>query len=143
MGLGNHEKQLFLFSTYTMTKKGPKIETERLLLRPFELFDGPQVKEFAGDKAIADTTLNIPHPYVHGMAEEWISTHQHKFEEGELANYAIILRATQKLIGGVGLTINRRFNRGELDYLVAKGYWNQGYCTEDAKTILEYGFHEL
>ena len=80
-----------------------KIETERLLLRPFELSDGSRVKELAGDRAIADTTLNIPHPYKDGMAEEWISSHQPKFETGESVDYAIILKATQKLIGAIGL----------------------------------------
>jgi len=120
-----------------------KIETERLLLRPFELSDGSRVKELAGDRAIADTTLNIPHPYKDGMAEEWISSHQPKFETGESVDYAIILKATQKLIGAIGLIINKGFNRAELGYWVAKGHWNQGYCTEAAESMLEYGFYKL
>ena len=126
-----------------MTKERPKIETERLLLRPFELSDGPLVKELAGDKAIADTTLNIPYPYKDGMAEEWISIHQPKFEAGELVICEIVLKSTQELIGAISLTINKRFNRAELGYWVAKKYWNQGYCTEAAKAMLEYGFHKL
>ena len=126
-----------------MRKARPKIETERLLLRPFELSDGPRVKELAGDKAIANTTLNIPHPYEDGMAEEWISTHQPKFEAGELTNCAIVLKSTHKLIGAIGLTINKRFDRAELGYWVAKEYWNHGYCTEAAEAMLEYGFHKL
>ena len=120
-----------------------KIETERLLLRPFELSDGSRVKELAGDRAIADTTLNIPHPYKDGMAEEWISSHQPKFETGESVDYAIILKATQKLIGAIGLIINKGFNRAELGYWVAKEHWNQGYCTEAAESMLEYGFYKL
>tara|TARA_B100001146_G_C15952804_1_gene336363 strand:+ start:383 stop:550 length:168 start_codon:yes stop_codon:yes gene_type:complete len=54
-----------------MTKGKLNLETKRILLRPFELSDGPRVKKLAGDKAIADTTLNIPHLYKDGMAEEW------------------------------------------------------------------------
>lgn len=126
-----------------MTKERPKIETERLLLRPFELSDGPRVRELAGDKAIADTTLNIPHPYEDGIAEEWISTHQSKFEAGELVNCAIVVKSEQKLIGAMGLAIDTRFNRAEIGYWVAKEYWNQGYCTEAAEAMLEYGFHKL
>ena len=113
------------------------------MLRPFELSDGPRVKKLVGDEAIADTTLNIPHPYEDGMAEEWISTHQPKFEAGELANCAIVLKFTQKLIGAIGLTIDKRFNRAELGYWVVKAYWDQGYCTEAAEAMLEYGFHKL
>lgn len=44
-------------------KKRIHLETDRLLLRPFELSDASRVKELTGDKAIADTTLNVPHPY--------------------------------------------------------------------------------
>jgi len=126
-----------------MTKGKLNLETKRILLRPFELSDGPRVKKLAGNKAIADTTLNIPHPYQDGMAEEWILTHQSKFQAGELVSFAIILKSIQELIGAIGLTVNKRFNRAQLGYWIAKEYWNQGYCTEASKTMLGYGFHEL
>jgi len=83
-------------------KQRPTLETERLLLRPFEPSDAKDVQHLAGDRAIADTTLNIPHPYEDGMAEEWISTHQPKFEAGGLVNFAIVLRGTGELIGAMG-----------------------------------------
>ena len=126
-----------------MVKKRPKIKTQRLLLRPFELSDGPRVKELAGDKAIADTTLNIPHPYENGMAEEWISIHEPKFAAGELANFAVVLKFSQELIGAIGLTIDNRFNTAELGYWVSREDWNKGYCTEAAAAILEFGFRQL
>lgn len=119
-------------------------ETKRLLIRSFKMSDGPRVKDLAGDSAIADTTLNIPHPYENGMAEEWISTHEVKFKAGEMVNSAIILKSIDTLIGAIGLlSINLRFKRAELGYWVAKEYWNQGYCTEAAKIMLEYGFQKL
>ncbi len=124
-------------------KKRPKLETERLLLRPFELSDAPRVRELAGDKAIADTTLNIPYPYEKGMAEEWISTHQTKFETGKLVTFAIVLNETQELIGAIGLGINKMFKRAELGYWIGKPFWNNGYCTEAAHTVIKHGFSEL
>ncbi len=104
--------------------------------------DAPRVQLLAGDKAIADTTLNIPHPYKDGIAEQWIGTHEEKFKKGELANFAVILKETNQLIGAIGLVINKRFNRAELGYWIARNYWNKGYATEAAKRILEYGFTE-
>jgi ribosomal-protein-alanine N-acetyltransferase len=116
------------------------LETKRLVLRPFKLSDAPRVQLLAGDRAIADTTLNIPHPYKDGDAEQWIGTHKPKYEKGKLANFAIILKRTNELIGAVGLVINNRFNHAEMGYWIAKDHWNQGYCTEAAKRVLEYGF---
>lgn len=124
-------------------KERPTIKTERLLLRPFELSDAKDVQRLAGDRAIADTTLNIPHPYDDGMAEEWIATHQPKFEAGELSNFAIVLKASGKLIGAIGLKICPRFARAELGYWIGRPYWKNGYCTEACRAVLQYGFSVL
>jgi RimJ/RimL family protein N-acetyltransferase len=121
-------------------KERPTIETDRLLLRPFELSDAKDVQRLAGDRAIADTTLNIPHPYEDGVAEEWISTHQPKFEAGELVNFAITLRTSGELIGAIGLSIDQRFERAELGFWIGRLYWNNGYCTEAGRAVFQYGF---
>lgn len=124
-------------------KERPTIETERLLLRPFELSDAKDVQRLVGDRGIADTTQNIPHPYEDGMAEEWISTHQPKFEAGELSNFAILLRTCGELIGTIGLRIVPRFERAELGYWIGRPYWKNGYCTEAGCAVVRYGFSIL
>ena len=53
----------------------PILTTERLRLRPFTQEDAAEVRRLAGDRDIADTTLNIPHPYEEEAAERWIGTH--------------------------------------------------------------------
>ena len=92
---------------------------------------------------IADTTLNIPHPYKDGIGEEWILTYQPEFENEKEGTCTTILKPIQELIGTIGLTIDKRFNRAELGYWVGKEYRNQSYCTEASKIILKYGFYEL
>lgn len=121
----------------------PTLHTGRLLLRPFDQSDAAEVQRLAGDWVIADTTLNIPHPYQDGMAEEWIATHQPKFEAGKLVNFAIILRDTGDLIGAMGLVINARFQRAGLGYWIGKPHWGQGYCTEAGRAVVDYAFDEL
>ena len=62
------------------------------VLRPFRTADADEVQRLAGDRAVADTTLNIPHPYEDGMAEKWISNHRDWFERGEQAVFAVTLK---------------------------------------------------
>jgi ribosomal-protein-alanine N-acetyltransferase len=121
----------------------PTLQTKRLCLRPFELTDGEDVRRLAGDRAIADTTLQIPHPYEVGMAEEWILARGPKFEAGEEVVFAVILCETGELIGAMGLVIEGKFRRAELGYWIGRPYWGNGYCTEAGLAILEYGFQSL
>lgn len=124
-------------------KEQPVLETRRLILRPFAASDAADVQRLAGDREIADTTLNIPHPYEDGMAEEWIATHRPRFEEGKLCNFAITLRDSGDLIGAMGLVITRRFDHAELGYWMGKPYWGKGFCTEAGRAVIEYGFTHL
>jgi len=119
-----------------------RIETERLVLRQFNLDDAPEVQRLAGNRAIADTTLNIPFPYEDGMAEEWIGTHEEQFKDGKGVTFAVILSDSSQLVGAIGIT-NKEHDRGEMGYWIGQPYWNQGYATEAAQAIITYGFGEL
>jgi RimJ/RimL family protein N-acetyltransferase len=124
-------------------KERPTIETSRLIPRPFTLADAPQVQQLAGDKGVASTVLQIPHPYEDGMAEHWINTHQERYEKGELVSFAIVLRATQALIGATDLQIDQHHESAELGYWLGKPFWRQGYATEAAQAVVRYGFEVL
>jgi len=121
----------------------PELRTGRLLLRPFALTDAPIVQQLAGDKEIASTTLTIPYPYEDGMAEEWISTHPERFTRGEGVTFAVVRRKDNRLIGAIALGISQQHQHAELGYWIGKPYWNNGYCTEAAQAVLNYGFTEL
>ncbi|UCD23720.1 MAG: GNAT family N-acetyltransferase [Gemmatimonadota bacterium] len=120
----------------------PTLSTNRLILRPFNLNDAARVRELAGDREVAATTANIPHPYEEGMAEEWIAGHAGSFESGKTVTLAIVLEP-EELIGAVGLVLNELHRSAELGYWIGKPYWNQGYCTEAAQEMVRYGFEVL
>lgn len=124
-------------------RRQPTLETARLLLRPFRTSDADDVQRLAGDRAVADTTLNIPHPYEDGLAEKWISNHRGWFEQDEQAVFAITLLAHGTLIGSVQLHIHREDDRGELGYWIGKPYWNRGFCSEAARALVGFGFEQL
>ncbi len=119
------------------------LETERLRLRPFTLADAPAVQALAGAREVASTTLTIPHPYEDGMAEAWIETHAPRREAGELANFALVEKETEQLVGAMGLVIQAEHARAELGYWVGVPFWNRGYATEAARVVLRFGFEEL
>ena len=121
----------------------PTLHSSRILLRPFSLDDAATVKSLAGEYEIADTTLSIPHPYEDGMAEEWISGHDEQFRAGTNAIFAIVPRKSLELIGAVSLTVAKDVHKAELGYWIGKPYWNQGYATEAATSIIDYGFRHL
>src|SRR5262245_15587951 len=121
-------------------KERPTLETLRLVLRPFTLADAPQVQRLAGEKEVAATLVPLPHPYEDGMAEQWIGTHQERYEKGELVSFAIVLRTTQALIGAIELWLSQEPENGELGCWLGKPFWGQGYATEAAQAVLGYGF---
>lgn len=117
-----------------------EIEIGDLKLRPFHMEDAPRVAELCGEWEIAATTANIPHPYDQNMAEEWIATHGQAFKEGDAVTVAITRSADGQLIGAIGLHIIEPDRLAEIGYWIGKPYWNQGYATQAAQALIEYGF---
>src|SRR6266481_1554865 len=107
----------------------PTLITERLTLRPFIADDAFDVERLAGMREIADTTLNIPHPYPHGAAAEWIKAHEPAWNDGTSATFAIAAKDTGALLGAISLMIKPEHRRAELGYWIALQFWNRGYAT--------------
>lgn len=121
----------------------PTLETKRLILRPFHLDDAQEVQRQAGNPNVAATTATIPHPYLDGVAEEWISKHGEWFNKGIGVDWAIELQATKKLIGCISLGINKANSRAELAYWIGEEHWGQGFCSEAAIAAIGYAFESL
>jgi ribosomal-protein-alanine N-acetyltransferase len=120
----------------------PTLETDRLILRAFSEDDAPAVQTLARAREVADTTLNIPHPYPENGATTWIACHPANMEKGQYT-FAIVRRQDQVLVGAMGIATNPTHNKGELGYWIGVPYWNQGYATEAARRIVQWGFEEL
>ncbi len=123
-------------------RKLPTLTTSRLVLRPFLLSDAATVQRLAGERAVADTTLTIPHPYADGQAETWIASHEGAWTRHEMATLAIT-EADAGLVGAISVRIELAHRRAELGYWIGTPYWGLGYATEAARAMTRYGFEKL
>ncbi len=115
-----------------------EIRTERLLLRPLTLRDAKDVQRLAGDEAISRDALNIPYPFLDGMAEAWISG-----IDDDSAVFAITLLSNSRFIGIAGLTVHKTDSKAEIAYWIGREFWGSGFASEAARAVIKYGFIEM
>lgn len=119
-----------------------QITSNPVVLRPFAPDDALRVQLLAGDRAVAETTAVIPHPYPGGMAEAWIATHAAERAAGREYTYAITRIHDGVLVGAIGL----RPVPGEqenIGYWIGRDYWGRGYATAAARAIIALAFSYL
>ncbi|WP_151089289.1 GNAT family N-acetyltransferase [Hymenobacter baengnokdamensis] len=121
----------------------PQLHSPRLLLRAFAPADVPRLVALAGNYEVAKNTLNIPHPYLAEDGRRWVQLTQENYAQQTGYAFAIELRATGELIGGIGLTVERRFDRAEAGYWLGQPYWGQGLASEALAVLLRFSFEEL
>ena len=118
----------------------PRLTTQRLVLRAFQLDDAEAVQRLAGDRAIASTTCSIPHPYPDGAAEQWIRGQPEAYAEGISVTFAITLRKTDELVGAIGFNVNQKNDWAELGYWIGQPHWGRGYATEALRALIPWTF---
>lgn len=120
----------------------PRLTTKRLTLRPFSIKDAERMSQLAGNIKVAETTLNVPHPYAPEMARSWIATHDAGWKEKTNIVFAITVTETEDLVGTIGLHDITPL-QAELGYWVGVPYWSNGYCTEAAQAVIAFSFNTL
>lgn len=124
-------------------KNYPILVTKRLILSRPKAADIPNIIQYAGHEKVAATTQNMPHPYAEEHAIFWLNMANDGFQNQSKYIFGIRLKATEELIGGIGLHLTSEFNRAELGYWIGVPFWNKGYATEAAGAILKFGFNQL
>ncbi|MGH8372689.1 MAG: GNAT family N-acetyltransferase [Gammaproteobacteria bacterium] len=116
-----------------------RIETERLLIRPWEISDRPTYERF-----VADTEMMrfIAHGRVWDAARidayfarqaEFLATHG-------CCVGAVILKQNREIIGMGGIQPLDKLGMFEFAWLIWKAYWGQGFATEMARGCQEHAF---
>ena len=118
------------------------IETERLILRPWQEQDAEDLYTYASDPEVGPPAGWPPHTSVDN-SREIIKNVLSKPE-----TYAVCLKDGTP-IGSIGLHLNGstdmtdRDDECELGYWIGKPYWGQGLIPEASRALMRYAFEEL
>jgi len=118
-----------------------EIHTARLILRPYASTDIDGLVRLAGAREVAATTLRIPHPYTERDARDFIAASAGASLPE--TRFAITRKNGGELCGGIGFRVDEAQHHAELGYWLGVPYWGQGYATESAQALLNYGFDTL
>ena len=114
------------------------LETERLLIRKFDANDWQDLYEY----------LSLQEIYRFEPGEP-INAEQARQLAGERSQadnfFAVVLKSGRKMIGHLYFEQiePQKFLTWELGYIFNPAFQRQGYCTEAARRIVEYGFKDL
>ena len=120
-----------------------QIETERLLLRPFEEADAADLYKYAKDPEVGPAAGWPPH----GSIEE--SRNIIRLVLSDPESYAICKKDDGSVIGAIALSLNgdsklaEEEDECELGYWIGRPFWGQGLVTEAAEALLCRAFTEL
>ncbi|MFT4297795.1 MAG: GNAT family N-acetyltransferase [Candidatus Woesearchaeota archaeon] len=118
------------------------LKTKRLLLRIPEIKDAKYYPEIYNDKE-ASAFTHVPYPYTLKDAKDFIKKIRKIFGK-QAYDFVIVVKETRKVIGAISIVkINKRDNRAELAYYIAKQHRNKGYITEAGKEIIKFAFEKL
>jgi [ribosomal protein S5]-alanine N-acetyltransferase len=120
-----------------------KLETKRLVLRPYCDDDIFPLVRLAGAHEVAATTLRIPHPYTEQNAREFLVRCRDEASGKPESRFAITLRSDGQFLGGTGFRIDPDHHHAELGYWLGVPFWSKGYATEAARAMVQYGFETL
>ncbi|MFN3889922.1 MAG: GNAT family N-acetyltransferase [Beijerinckiaceae bacterium] len=117
-----------------------RLETARLWLRWPRAADAVSLSRLAGDKAVAEMTASIPHPYTQQDAAKWIFSARAGNAQGSSLALVIARRGKPtEAIGAVGLH-ETRSGVALLGYWIGRPHQGRGYVTEAVETMIEAAF---
>ena len=118
------------------------LKTKRLTLRKPRMSDAKKILYMYQEKKLS-TVTHIPYPYKLKDAVSFLKGIEKTFGKTSY-NFFIVLNKTNEIVGSLGLmNINKRDNRSEVGYIIAKKHRGNGYVTEACRALLDFGFKKL
>ncbi|KNB60374.1 GNAT family N-acetyltransferase [Chryseobacterium sp. Hurlbut01] len=117
------------------------LETDRLLLREFEVCDAknfyelnlnPNVIKYTGNKAFKD--INEAKNFLENYSD---------YQRNGFGRWAVINKSNHEFLGWCGLKYDEKLNETDIGFRFFEHFWNLGFATESAKACIDYGFAQL
>ena len=121
-----------------------RIETERLILRPWKETDVQDFNEYASVDGVGQRCGWLPHK---SLEESRMILNLFIREK---KTFALELKDSGKVIGSIGLEerdenieLTEHLMGREIGYVLSKDYWGRGLMPEAVKAVTDYCFWEL
>ena len=113
------------------------IETERLILRPWQENDAEDLFRYAGDPDVGPSAGWPAHTSVQNSREIILNV---------LAvpeTYAVVPKTIGHAVGSISLMLCGHSREAEVGYWIGKPYWGQGLIPEAVRALQYHAFAEL
>lgn len=124
----------------------PTIETERLVVRPYQAEDVPAIFEYMSDPEVAryggfpPWSLEITQDIVNKIVQR----QEQASPEEPPCSFVVTLRTDGTLIGNCRIGRDRNNSeQADIAYFFNRHYWRQGYATEAVCALISYGFTQF
>ena len=126
-----------------MRKADMMLETERLILRPWEESDAEDLYRYASNPEVGPIAGWPVHTSVENSREiirEVLSAPE---------TYAVVLREEGHAVGSIGLMLGKASNigipdtEGEIGYWIGVPFWGRGLIPEATREVMRHGFEDL
>lgn len=121
----------------------PRMESERLCLREFQLSDAEALFQLRSD----DRVMQFMDTYSHKSIDDAVSMIKNNiesFNDKTGINWVIEDKSTGKMAGYFGFwRLMKEHVRAEIGYALLPEFWGKGIMTEAAREVLSFGFSTL
>ncbi|MDT3426976.1 ribosomal-protein-alanine N-acetyltransferase [Paenibacillus forsythiae] len=117
------------------------IETERLMLRPFDVRDaGSMHRNWISDQEVQSNYGEPAYEDVGSVKDlllKWISS----YSRSEFYRWAIILKDGGECIGQIAFChVDEQHHCADMEYCIGKSYQNKGYASEALGSVIGFTF---
>lgn len=144
-GIAKHLYNITLHDSLKGIK--PVVETERLILKPFEAKDYAHFQSLQADPAVAAITSDgvLTEEKIRAEFDRFVADHK----KNGFSQWAVFEKETGAFVGRAGFDlrdfdqfVEEKGKQAELRYAFKGDFWGKGYAKELSRRLLDWAFNE-